>query len=229
MFKNNSFLAFIPARGGSKGILNKNLYPIQGLPLITYTLQEVKQSKHLDRIIVSTDNEKIAEVSHFESIEVLRRPPELATDKTKIIDVMLHAISVIDEEYEFIVLLQPTSPLRKANHIDEAIEFFVNSSCAPLTSVSPVQNHPLFIRSINSVGQLKNLVNKPSTVCRQDLPAYFYVNGAIYINKISELNPDTSLNDNPLGYIIPSISSLDIDEPYDIKLMEMLLDYNQSV
>ena len=225
MLKDKTFLAIIPARGGSKGIPHKNIYPIRGIPLISYTLQESKKSKYLDRIIVSTDDDSIADVTRSESVGVVMRPPELARDDSKTIDAILHVIASIDDTYDYLVLLQPTSPLRKLSHIDEAIELFLDSGCVPLASVSRVQNHPILIRSLNDEGKLVNLLNQISTVRRQDMPDYYYVNGAIFIHSIADLSEDTSLNDNRLGYIMPPEYGLDVDEPFDIKRLEMMLDY----
>src|SRR5690606_12646538 len=126
MYRDRRFLAVIPARGGSKGIPNKNIVDVNGKPLIQYTVEAALNSKYLDRIIVSTDSLEIAKVAKACGAEVpFLRPAELATDTSKTIEALLHAvreISTSNLRYDYLVLLQPTQPLRQSFHIDEAVE-----------------------------------------------------------------------------------------------------------
>jgi CMP-N,N'-diacetyllegionaminic acid synthase len=228
MYKNNKFLAIIPARGGSKGIPHKNIYDINGRPLIFYTINEALKSKYLDGVIVSTDNDEIANVSKFYGAEVpFMRPAELATDTAKTISVIIHAVTELQKIgriFDFVVILQPTQPLRKSDHIDEAIEHIINDNHDNLISVSEVRDHPLLIRSIRNEGFLKKLLNENSTVRRQDFEGYYRVNGAIYINKINKLlNEELSLNDNKWPYIMDQKYDLDIDCIEDIERFKYLL------
>ena len=227
MFHNKSFIAVIPARGGSKGIKDKNIVTVHGKPLIQYTIDAARASKYLDRIVVSTDSEKIADISRKLGAEILSlRPAHLATDEARTIDVLLHVLSEVYEQgfkYDYIVLLQPTQPLRHAEHIDKAIERIVISDSESLVSVSKVKEHPILIRTIEN-GELKRLLNVSSTVRRQDFPPYYKVNGAIYINKINNnFNPQTSLNDNKLPFIMDDRYDLDIDTSEDLDYFEFIL------
>lgn len=229
MYKEKTFLAIIPARGGSKGIPRKNIINVQGKPLIQYTIDEAKQSKYLDKIIVSTDDEEIAEVSKKCGAEVpFLRPKELASDKAKTIDALIHAVDELkkqDCKYDYIVLLQPTQPLRKSYHIDEAIEKIVQAGEESLISVSTVKEHPILMRSIDKSGKVKNLLELNSTVRRQDFPKMYKVNGAIYINKLNEnFNEHTSMNDNKLAYIMDEIYDIDIDEQIDLDILNIKLE-----
>ena len=151
MYCGKKILAIIPARGGSKGIRRKNLIEIGGLPLIVYTLKETQKSKYLDRTIVSTEDLKIKTVVENYGGEVpFLRPMELAQDNSKTIDCIVHAIEVLKsygEIYEYVVILQCTSPLRKAWHIDEAIEKIIDRGEASLVSVSKVEEHPILMRT----------------------------------------------------------------------------------
>lgn len=228
MYREKKFLAVIPARGGSKGIPNKNIAIVNGKPLIQYTIDEALQSRYLDDIIVSTDSTEIASVSKELGVQVpYLRPINLALDHSKSIDTLLHVIKEQEKlgfQYDYVVLLQPTQPLRKHWHIDQAIEKIVYSNQNSLVSISKVKDHPLLIRELKEDGTFERLLPDNSTVRRQDFPAYYKVNGAIYINKINEgLNCNTSLNDNMLGFIMDSQYDLDIDEPVDLELFKYKL------
>ncbi|MBP3197174.1 MAG: acylneuraminate cytidylyltransferase family protein [Butyrivibrio sp.] len=226
MFENKKIIAIIPARGGSKGIPNKNIYPLCDKPLIAYTIEAAKKSKYIDNVVVSTDSEKISEVSKQYGAQVpFLRPENLATDTAKTIDVLIDALDRLqkcDEKYHTLVLLQPTSPLRSTEDIDSAIELFFANGCESLVSVTEVNINPVLIRKIVD-GKACPILNQSSTVRRQDFEKYYRVNGAIYINKIDELTCLTSLNDNSLAYIMPTSRSLDIDTQDDIKEAEKII------
>lgn len=233
MYKGKSFLAIIPARGGSKGIPKKNITIINGKPLIQYTIDEAKNSKYLDRLIVSTDDKEIAEVAEKCGAEVpFLRPEELATDNAKTIDALIHTVTELEKigsKYDYVVLLQPTQPLRKSWHIDEAIQKIVETNEESLVSISEVKEHPILMRTIDEYGKVKNLMKISSTVRRQDFPSFYKVNGAIYINKINEnFTENTSLNDNKLAYLMDREYDLDIDEPIDLELFKLILKLNKS-
>lgn len=222
MIQNRTILAMIPARGGSKGIKDKNITPLAGKPLITYTIEAALQSRYIDRVVVSTDSEKIAEVARNAGADVpFLRPAELASDTAKSIDAVLHCIQVC--QGDIFLLLQPTSPLRTAEDIDAAIETFIAHGEKGLCSVNEIGDHPILTRTMDEEGNLKPLMGENSTVRRQDMPAFYHVNGAIYINRIDEINRDTSFNDNPVGYVMPRQRSVDIDTAEDLRIAEMIL------
>ena len=207
MYKTNSILAIIPARGGSKGIPRKNIIHVNGKPLIQYSIDVAKESKYIDRIIVSTDDKEIADVSIACGAEVpFLRPKQLANDTTKTIEVLVHAIDEIMRSgvsYDYLVLLQPTQPLRTSEQIDEAIEKIINEGEESLVSISEVSDHPVLIRMLDEYGKVHSLLDLNSTIRRQEFPKYYKVNGSIYINKINaNFNLNTSLNDNKLGYVM---------------------------
>ena len=224
MFKDERYLAIIPARGGSKGIPRKNVKLLKGKPLIAYSIEAALASSYIDSVIVSTDDDEIAETSKRCGAEVIKRPKELASDTAAIIDSLLHIISVIDAKYDVLVLLQPTSPLRMAIHIDEAIELYGASSSDSLASISLVQDSPVLIRELMHDDSLIPLLQGSSTIRRQDMKEYYRINGAIYINKISILNINSSLNDNKIGYVMERMYSLDIDDSMDLMIADKLLD-----
>lgn len=228
MIGGNRILAIIPARGGSKGIPRKNIINIAGKPLIQYTIDEAKRSKYIDEIHVSTDDTEIASVVKSLGINIDRlRPSELAQDESKTIDVVMDVINyykVQNKSFEYLVLLQPTQPLRQSFHIDKAIEEIYQSNKESLVSVCQVEEHPLLMRKIDNKGELQPLLQQNSTVRRQDFEQFYIVNGAIYINKIESLTLNTSLNDNLLPYIMDRKYHIDIDTFNDLKQFKQLLD-----
>lgn len=224
MYQGKKFIAVIPARGGSKGIPHKNIALVQGRPLIDYTIQTAKQSQYLDAVYVSTDDSEIADTAAACGAQIIMRPPELASDTSKTIDAMIHALNQVkDERFDYVVLLQATQPLRLPEHIDGAIEKMCKEHLSSLLSISPARNHPILLRSMEESGKLKPLLHTSSTVRRQDFQQFYVVNGSIYINKVSEISQNTSFNDNEYGYFMDTEYDLDIDEPYDLFLMEQII------
>lgn len=228
MYKNKRFLAIIPARAGSKGIKDKNIVDLCGKPLIAYSIESALKSKYIDRVVVSTDGDKIAEVAKEYGAEVpFLRPDYLASDTAKTIDCVMHCIEELQnmgDNYDYIVLLQPTQPLRESFHIDEAIELMLEKDAEGLVSICKVKEHPILMRTLDDNGNMKRLLECSSTQRRQDFKEFYRVNGVIYINKINEnLNRETSLNDNELPYIMDEKYSVDIDELLDIKIAKLMI------
>lgn len=229
MTKSNKILAIIPARAGSKGIKNKNIMNLNGKPLIAYTIESALKSKYIKDVIVSTDGQQIKNISLKYGAKVpFMRPKHLATDTSKTINTVIHCIDEMKKrgfEYDYVIVLQPTQPLRQVYHIDEAINMLINSDKDSLVSVSKVDDHPLLIRKIDEKHILYRLINENSTKRRQDFEDYYKVNGAIYINKVNEnLNLNTSLNDNELGYIMSKKFNIDIDEDLDLEIASLLIE-----
>lgn len=229
MYKNKKILAVIPARGGSKGIPSKNIIEVGGRPLIQYTIDCAKNSKYIDRAIISTDSEEIKKVSIECGGDVpFMRPKELALDTSKTIDCIVHAVDSLKkmgETYDYVMIIQNTVPLRKYWHVDESIEKLINSEERSLVSVTEVEQHPILMRTINEDGTVKNLLPMSSTMRRQDFPKFYKVDGAIAIQKIDEdFNLNTSINDGKLAYIMDAKYSTDIDSYIDIKIIEYYLE-----
>ena len=229
MYKNKKILAVIPARGGSKGVPRKNIIEIGGHPLIKYTIDCGKNSKYLDRVIISTEDLLIKRVAEENGGDVpFLRPKELAEDTSKTIDCIVHAVDTLEsmeEEYDYVMVLQNTVPLRKSWHIDEAIEMIVNSNERSLVSISEVDEHPILMRTLNEDKTVRNLLQMNSTMRRQDFPKFYKVDGAIYIQKLDkDFNLDTSLNDGKLGYMMDKKYTTDIDNYIDIKIVEYYLE-----
>lgn len=232
MYFGEKIVALIPARGGSVGVKDKNIYSLKGKPLIAYSIEVAKKSKYIDEVVVTTDSEKIAEISKEYGAEVpFLRPKEYAQSTSKTIDAVIHFCKeMISQNRKFgcIVLLQPTQPLRNEKDIDGAIELFYNSNKEAVVSVSEVNDSPLLIRSIDDSGKLIKLLPDSSTCRRQDMPKYYRINGCIYINDINEINENTSFNDNSLAYVMPKERSVDIDELVDFHVAEYYLTTNKK-
>ena len=229
MYKNKKILAVIPARGGSKGVPRKNIIEVGGHPLIKYTIDCGKNSKYLDRVIISTEDLLIKRVAEENGGDVpFLRPKELAEDTSKTIDCIVHVVDTLKfmgEEYDYVMILQNTVPLRKSWHVDEAIEMIVDSNERSLVSISEVDEHPILMRTLNENKTVKNLLSMNSTMRRQDFPKFYKVDGAIAIQKIDdEFSLETSINDGKLGYIMDRKYSTDIDNYLDIKIIEYYLE-----
>ena len=166
MYKGKNILGLIPARGGSKGLPRKNIKPLLGKPLIAWTIEQALASRYLDRVVVSTDNKEIAEISKKYGAEVpFMRPKELAEDNAKGIDVVLHAIDWLKEnnkrkQYDLMMLLQPTSPLRATEDIDKAIETLFLKEAKAIVSVCEVAHHPLWANTLPKNGCMKDFIKK---------------------------------------------------------------------
>lgn len=226
--KKSKVLAIIPARAGSKGIKDKNIIDLNGKPLIAHSIEAGLKSKYINKLVVSTDGEKIAKIAKDYGAEVpFLRPKHLATDTAKTIDCVIHCIEELKkngEEYDYVVLLQPTQPLRQPWHIDEAFELIIKRNEDSLVSISKVKDHPVLMRTIDKSGYAINLLEGSSTKRRQEFPDFYKVNGAIYINKINEnLNYDTSFNDNKLVYIMDEQYGIDIDDMLDMEIAKLLI------
>lgn len=227
MYGDKTVLSVVTARGGSKGIPGKNIKLLCGHPLISYTISAARKSRYVDDVIVSTDSDEIAEVALRYGAEVpFMRPCELAADTAKSIDALVHArdmMKSMGREYDAIVLLQPTSPLRHAGEIDEAIETFFSHGMMGVASVLEAAENPILTRYIGDSDVLHPVIPVSSTVRRQDMPRFYHVNGAIYVNDSHSLTNETSLNDNPIAYIMEKDCSLDIDNIEDFLRAEIIL------
>ncbi|MCY6483562.1 acylneuraminate cytidylyltransferase family protein [Clostridium aestuarii] len=233
MYKDKKILAIIPARGGSKGIPYKNIMDICGKPLIAYTIEAAKKSKYIDYTMVSTDDSKIKEVSlkHKASVPFLR-PEQISNDSAKSIDVVIHGINFLSEKgecFDYVILLQPTSPLRNCNDIDNAIEVLMNSKEDSLISVCEVDENPAIMRTIKD-NRLEPIIEfTGDNLRRQELPKVYIFNGALYINKVRMLLEEKNFfNEKTLPYIMKREKSVDIDSMLDAKLVELILKENSD-
>lgn len=222
----NRRLAYIPARGGSKGIPRKNVVQIGERPLIAFTIGAALQTGLFEHVMVSTDSEEIAQVARDYGAWVpFLRDPKTALDESTTISAVVSdrmRLEQMGEKHDEFVLLQCTSPFRTDEDIKGAVTLF-ESRKAGVLSVSPVTEHPLLFRMIGTDGKLTKLLQVSSTCRRQDMPPCFRVNGAIYVNAWDDLVPTLSLNDNPFGYVMEMDHSLDIDSLADLAKARQLV------
>ena len=187
MKDNKTFLAIIPARGGSKRLPRKNVLDLAGKPLIAWTIDAAKSSKYIDKTVVSSDSDEILQIANDLSVGVIKRPDYLANDTATSVAVTEHAINSVTEVFDFIILLQPTSPLRTAKHIDEAIELLLQKKADAVISVCETAHSPLWMNTLPEDGSLDNFITEDVKNKRsQDLPTYFRLNGAVYIIQIEQ-------------------------------------------
>jgi len=223
----NKIIAIIPARGGSKRIPRKNIKLLCGKPLIYYTIREALKSKRISKTIVSTENEEVAKTSNEYGAEVIKRPIQLAKDETPTIDVIFHVLQVVKaENFEpgLVVLLQPTSPLRNAQDIDNAIELFLKNDCESVVSVCEAEHSPYWSFEIENRYLKPIFGGKYLNMRRQDLPKVYTPNGAIYVSTPEILRKYKSFYcSKTISYIMPPERSVDIDNEIDFMLAELLM------
>ncbi len=226
MYKDKTFLAIIPARGGSKRLPRKNVLDLNGKPLIAYSIEAGLKSKYIDSVVVTSDDKEILDISKKYGALAMKRPAELANDTATTFDAIKHAIENTNE-YDYVVLLQPTSPLRNAKHIDEAIELLESKNADSVVGVCEMDHSPLWSNTLDDTLSMENFLREEVKNKRsQDLDKYYRVNGAIYICKIDRLLEEKSffLEEHIYAYRMDKENSIDIDEEIDFKIAEVFLD-----
>jgi len=226
MYKDKTFLAIIPARGGSKRLPRKNILDLNGKPLITWSIEAGLKSKYIDKVTVSSDDDEILNISKKYGANIVKRPDELASDTATSFDAIKHTIDNI-EQYDYIVLLQATSPLRDEQHIDEAIELLDYKNADAVVSVCEMEHSPLWSNTLDDTLSMQSflkdeILNKRS----QDLEEYYRLNGAIYICDREKLLEEKSfmLKKDIFAYKMNRENSVDIDVDIDSLLVQLILD-----
>lgn len=220
-------LGLIPARGASKGILRKNLRLLGRRPLIAYTIEAAKGSKRLTDVVVSTEDEEIARVAAEAGAEVLARPAALAGDDTPMIDVVQHALAALEPRrgrFQYVALLQPTSPLRTSEDIDEALRLLMETGADSVVSVYQVaDHHPARMYRLREE-RLIPYEPEPPARLRQALPPVYHRNGAIYACRRQLIEASgTLIGEDLRPHIMPRSRSVNIDEEHDLLVAESLM------
>lgn len=228
MYKGQSILALIPARGGSKGVPRKNIRSLAGKPLIAWTIDAAQQSRCIDRMIVSTDDEEIAAVAKKYGAEVpFMRPPHLASDDAKGMDVLFHAMEWFSAQgatFDILTYLQPTSPLRTADDIRGALALMEEKNAQSVVSVCKVEHSPLLMNTLLPDLSLQGFIREEANTNRQALDQFYRLNGAIYLAQWEYLlKHKTWYKENSYGYVMPTERSVDIDSELDLYIAEALL------
>jgi CMP-N,N'-diacetyllegionaminic acid synthase len=229
MYKYKTILCVIPARGGSKGLPGKNIKVLLGKPLIAYSIEQARKSKYIDRVVVSTESKKIADISKKFGAEVpFMRPKKLSGDDSSTIDVLLHAMDWLEKRegylFDILVLLHATAPLRNVEDIDNCIEMLIKKDAYNVFSVCEAQRNPYFNMVEVHMNETVKLVKKGNFVTRQSAPQVFDMNSSIYVwwKDILRKHKSTFLEKTVI-YIMPKDRSIDIDDHLDFKIAEMLL------
>lgn len=224
MIGHKTVLAIIPARGGSKGVPRKNIRELAGKPLIAWTIKEANKSCYIDRIVVSTDDQEIADTAVQWGGEVpFLRPADLARDDTPGIAPVIHMLATIQPAYDLVVLLQPTSPLRTVEDIDGAISSMIQQKAKACVSVAEPDKSPYWMYTLSSFGKLVPLL-EGNYACRQDIPPVYALNGAVYVAESNWLQKKQNfVTDETVVYIMPKERSMDIDTETDLAITTIIL------
>lgn len=227
--KNNT-IALIPARGGSKRLPRKNILPLAGCPLIAWTIKAAQKCKYIDKVIVSTDDVEIAEVSQKFGAEIpFLRPAHLATDEASSFGVAEHLLKwLYEQQYnvETLCLLQPTSPLRNSTDLEDAFEWYIANAADAVVGVCKAEHPPLWCNTLPADKNMNNFLQSDVKGKRsQDLPDYYRINGALYIYNADQLlcKNEFFYNEKTFAYCMSNEHSIDIDTEFDFKVAEMLL------
>ncbi len=219
-----SVLGVILARGGSKGLPRKNIRDLAGKPLIAWTIEGGHESEYLDRLILSSDDEKIMAVAEEHGCEIpFQRPAVLARDDTPSMDALLHALDQFPP-YEFVVLLQPTSPLRTAADIDATITRCYESDAPVCVTVTETDKPPQWMYTLRGDKRLEPVLDQEQIVTRrQDAPDTYVVNGSVYVARTGWLKThQTFFTEETVGYTMPDERSVDVDTEFDLELCKLL-------
>lgn len=237
MIDGKKILAIIPARGGSKGLPGKNIKPLCGKPLLAWSIEQALKSTHLDNIFVSTDSEDIANIGRRYGANIpFLRPSDLAADDSPTSDAIIHALREYEdmgEKYDYVALLQPTSPLRKSNDIDGAIRLLTKNAHADcLVTVGEVHmEHPMIVKKIDEKGFVASYISNIKIIHqRQQANKAYFPYGVILISKVSSFMEDqTFYGDHTIPLIIERWQNYEIDDEFDLMIIEKIMAMKMDV
>lgn len=220
----------IPARSGSKGIPDKNIFKLNKKPLLAYSISTAKQSRYINRVVVTTDSKKYAEICQTYEAEVpFVRPKEISQDDIHAVFPVIHCVEWLqkNENYnpDIIVMLLPTSPLRQTLHVDQAIELYLKHKNGSVISLTEAEKPPQYIRTIrNGLLHPYEVTNNSPNFQRQELENYYQLNGSIYVTSKETLLKHKTFHVNDIyPYIMDREHSIDINSHFDLKIAEALL------
>lgn len=227
-------VAIIPARKGSKRLPDKNILDFDGKPLIAHTIEAATASTHVNKVIVSTDSKKIADIAKTYGAEVpFLRPSELATDTASFDDMLLHALEVLNAKdlYDIVVVLQPTSPLRTTKDINSAISMIIEKQAEGVVSVCECEHHPKWSGSLPLDKSMASFVDSENLKRSQDLGKYYRLNGALYCFTIENIfrNNGVRYTEGVFAYEMDKATSIDIDEQFDFDVALLIKKHLSSV
>jgi CMP-N-acetylneuraminic acid synthetase len=233
MIKGKKVLGLVTARGGSKGLPGKNLMKIGGMSLVCRAVRAGLESRYIDDVVISTDDEAIASEAAKCGCEVpFMRPAELASDSAKSIDVIRHALTELGSagrEYGVFVLLQPTTPFRTAAHVDGCLEMLAETDADSVVSVTEAEHHPMWMNTLPADMSMKDFIRpEAENKNRQELPTYYRINGGVYaVCTEMMLRTNRLYSQKSYAYLMDAESSVDIDTPLDFALAEIIAEKNK--
>lgn len=222
-------IALVPARAGSKGVAGKNTRVVGGRPLVAWTIEAAQASRRITTLAVTSDDAGVLDSARSAGVEMLiERPAELATDTAAMTDVILHALSLVEPPLsgdDVVVLLQPTSPLRTAAHVDEAVDLLLGGDARAVVGVCEVEHSPLLANTLPADLSMRGFLTPEALGAnRQELPVYYRINGAVYAARMDYLRKNAGfLGDATLAYVMSQEVSVDIDSELDLRIAECLL------
>ncbi len=232
MYNNKTFLVIILARSGSKGLPGKNIKNINGKPLMAWSIEAGLSSKYIDKLIVSTDSEEYAKIAKNFGAEVpFIRPNEISTDKSSRQDAIKYSLDFFKDrkkEYDYVVLLEPTSPLTTGEDIDSAIKQLLSKENAEAivgVSLSEAAHPSFLIELSNGFLSFVSKGQRSSVVRRQDLEDLYFYDGSLYISEVDKYLEKEFYHENTIGYIVPKWKSLEIDDMDDFIMVEAMMKY----
>ena len=225
MIDGNRVLAVIAARGSSKGLPRKNVLEAGGKPLIAWSIEAASGSRLIDRFLLSSDDDEIVRVAQRHGCGCpFKRPAALAADTAAVEDAVIHVLEKVDEAYDYVVLLQATSPLRSAADIDGAIERCHGSGMPACVTVTESAKSPFWMFRIGADGNLVPLFGPPSSRRRQDVPTAYVPNGAVYVARVPWFQENrTFYGEKTVAHVMPPERSLDVDSAWDLEMVRALL------
>jgi N-acylneuraminate cytidylyltransferase/CMP-N,N'-diacetyllegionaminic acid synthase len=229
MIDDKRVLCIIPARSGSKGLKDKNIRELAGKPLLAWPVCCARDSKYIDRVIVSTDSDKYAAIARQYQADVpFLRPTRLAQDTTTTIDVVDDLLNQLQESYDILVLLEPTSPLTEANDVDIALESLIASwekTDAVVGVTQEIKSHPAYLLTLGDDKKIHSLnTDFSKAVRRQELSAVYRMDGTLYISKVNVLQKKRGFyHDRTIGFVVPEWKSYEIDSLTDFICIEAIM------
>jgi len=228
LFLEKRFLAIIPARSGSKGLKDKNIKDLNGRAIMSYTIEAAKKSDVFDDVIVSTEAKAYADIAiNYGAAVPFLRPDYLSTDEATTNDVVEYTIRELEKvgkKYDYFMILQPTSPLRRAEDILGAVELLFKKNANSVVSVCESEHSPLYMNTLDKTLSLKEFLPKDVKTRRQELPKYYRLNGAIYLCKVDYfLKYKDFYKEDSYAYIMEKTRSIDIDDEHDFRVAECML------
>lgn len=219
-------LAIIPARAGSKRIKNKNKLKLAGKELVRYAIESTLSAKLISTIAVSSDDDDILTIAkEYEELHAIKRPLEIAGDYAQAITYVDHAIEVLNQSFDYVVIIQPTSPLTTGEDIDGTLNLLFNNTADSAVSIMKLDHaiHPVKIKKLQELELVSYFEEEKNRMAAHEIPTLYVRNCSVYASTIETIKQGRIIGDKCLGYLMPRERSLDINDPIDFDFAEFLI------